>query len=531
MEARRYVVTVLVLVNTLVLAAGCKGQAQPGGAEPGAEVGEGQFVEAPANPLHDLYVEADAKLEADDKEGATQLMVAALDDEAYSEYKSELFTVFIRFLIYTEQIDEAKTRFLNIIRTEPELAKPGFDLIYGYYAMQEDKAALQDWVRQLLIQPLTGSMKRTADEWLLVSLLDLDAENELGGKLGAYIEGYTIEQAAPLVRRLNATALQQENFDQVEQILTTAEASSKAGTPDLLAVIISGRILNQAAQRQWDAVEASMPRAIEELADITLQTTLANVNSALRRAGEHERIERLAEKVLRSVDVEKKGARNIAAREWVNAAMALENPGQVPERIGELIAMKLPPRQIYAQISRHFYKLLENEKVVQELLVQADIVAPLLEEESTRNALNALILDGCFVTKNYARALELLEEAIGDRDDDLHAKAIVKVKAHKAEQEGLVDEAVKHYRDFMEIMAKSEEDSPDPVTNVIHTRDMILGRNAKRIGDIYRGAGREEDAAKAFAEARRHYQKTLDNDELNAETRALASQEMEKVPQ
>jgi len=531
MRIRRYIIVASVFVNTLVLVTGCKGQKPAAPAEPGEEAGEGQFVEAPANPLHDLYIAADEKLEADDKEGATQLMVAALDDEAYSEYKSELFTVFIRFLIYTEQLDEAKTRFLNIIRTEPELARPGFDLIYGHYAMKEDKEAQQAWVRQLLLQPLADSMKRTADEWLLVSLLDIDAENELGGKVAAYIESYSVEQVAPLVRRLYATALQQGNFDQVNVILTAAEASPKADEPEVLSVTISGRILSQAAQKEWDALEAALPRAVEVLSDITLQTTLANVNSALRRAEEYGRIERLSEKVLRTVDAEKKGARNIAAREWVNAAMELDNPGQVPERIGELIAMQIAPRQIYAQISRHFYKLLENREVVEAMLAQADVVVPLLEEESTRNALNALIVDGCFVTENYDRALELLEEGIGDRDDDWHAKAIVKVKAHKAQKEGNVDEAVRYYRDFMKIMAESEEDSPDPVTNVVHTREMILGRNARRIGDMYQEAGRKEDAAKAFAEARSFYQKTLDNAELNAETRAFAKREMDEIPQ
>jgi predicted negative regulator of RcsB-dependent stress response len=38
---------------------------------------------------------------------------------------------------------------------------------------------------------------------------------------------------------------------------------------------------------------------------------------------------------------------------------------------------------------------------------------------------------------------------------------------------------------------------------------MILGLNAKRIGDILTGAGDKAEAAKAYAEAREYYQKAL----------------------
>jgi predicted negative regulator of RcsB-dependent stress response len=60
------------------------------------------------------------------------------------------------------------------------------------------------------------------------------------------------------------------------------------------------------------------------------------------------------------------------------------------------------------------------------------------------------------------------------------------------------------------VEVSKDGDAADPATGVVHTREMILGRNAKRIGDIYRDmAGDAESAKAAYAEARAYYNKAL----------------------
>lgn len=531
MHAKRFPVIVSAVAALL---AGCgakegKDAQSEDGAAPEPEMTA--LSEVPPSPLHDLYIAVDTKLEAGDKEGATRMMVGALDDAKFAEQKAELFTTLVRFLLYTEQVDEAKTRFLNIIRTEPELAMPGFDLIYGHYVQQGDAAATLEWVRQLLLQPLTPEMKRPAMEWLLVALLETGADDELVERLGTFVAEFPVDDAAQVLQRLCTTAQQAQKYATVDRMLDTVEAGGKKDESALAQVLLTGRVLAQLGREQWDAVDAAMPKAIDVLPDSSLQMLFANVASAMRRAKVPARLETVAEKLLRSVAVEKTNARNAAAREWVSAAVDQGNLALVPQRIGELIALKIPPRQVHSSISRHFYAMLEQPAIVKDMLVQADVLSPLLEEDSTRNALRALMLDACFVTEDYDRALKLLEERIADRDDEWHTMAIAKVKAHKALQEKKVDEAVKLFREFMEIIAKSKEDSPDPVSNVVHTRDMILGRNAKRIGDIYRDAGRADDAKKAYAEAKSLYDKALKANKAGEETEQLIRKEMGEIPQ
>jgi tetratricopeptide (TPR) repeat protein len=529
MHSNRFVVIASATVAAALLM-GCQRKQPKAEEEQAVEPDMTALQEVPPNPLYDLYAAVDAKLEAGDKEGATREIIGALDNTKYAENKAELFTTIIRFLLHTEQVDEAKTRFLNMIRTEPELATPGFDLIYGYHVQQGDGAATLEWVRQLMLQPLTPAMKRPASEWLLVALLETGATDELAEKLAPFLEEFSADDGAQVVQRLCSTAQQAQQFDAIDRIVATVAASTKKGEPVLANAVLTSRILAQLGRDQWDAVAEALPDAVATLPDGPLQMVFSNIASATRRGKVPDRLETMAEKVLRTVALEKTGARNAAAREWVNATVEQRNLAAVPARIGELIALKVPPRQVYSSISRHFYAMLEKPEILKALLVQADVLSPLLEEDSTRNALNALMLDGCFVVEDYDRALKLLETGIADRDESWHAMAITKVKAHKALQAKNVDEAVKQFRAFMEIIAKSEEDSPDPVTNVVHTRDMILGRNAKRIGDIYKDAGRAEEAKKAYGEAKAFYEKALDANKAGEETEKLIRKELGEIP-
>jgi hypothetical protein len=50
----------------------------------------------------------------------------------------------------------------------------------------------------------------------------------------------------------------------------------------------------------------------------------------------------------------------------------------------------------------------------------------------------------------------------------------------------------------------------DPVANTRVSREMILGLNARRIGDIHAGAGNPGEAATCYKEARAYYQKALE---------------------
>jgi len=84
-----------------------------------------------------------------------------------------------------------------------------------------------------------------------------------------------------------------------------------------------------------------------------------------------------------------------------------------------------------------------------------------------------------------------------------------KIRGHLLLQQGKPQEAVASFREFMGYIAQEQGDQIDPVKGTRVTKEMILGLNAKRIGDILAGAADKEGAVKAYQEARDDYTTAL----------------------
>ncbi len=81
----------------------------------------------------------------------------------------------------------------------------------------------------------------------------------------------------------------------------------------------------------------------------------------------------------------------------------------------------------------------------------------------------------------------------------------------------------------MSVIQVSQEDTSDPTTGVVHSREMILGRNAARIGDIYASIPDPEKAAEAYKEARDYYATALEKAQ-EAGSIELIKKELAAIP-
>jgi hypothetical protein len=181
---------------------------------------------------------------------------------------------------------------------------------------------------------------------------------------------------------------------------------------------------------------------------------------------------------------------------------------------------------------RYFYDVIDEPAIIGAMKPLGSRIAPLAEDDETRNYIRTMMLDASFVLEDYASALNILTAGIAGRDAAWHAMAISKVKAHQALKDDRPRDAVKYFREFMATVATAkEDDTSDPATGVVHSREMILGRNAKRIGDILKGMqpSDTDNAAKAFAEAKGYYEKALAREQDPAAI-ALIRQEMDGLP-
>lgn len=108
--------------------------------------------------------------------------------------------------------------------------------------------------------------------------------------------------------------------------------------------------------------------------------------------------------------------------------------------------------------------------------------------------------------------------------------ALNKVKAHQALQENHVEEAITRFRTFMDHVAGREKTEVDPSSGMRYTREMTLGQNAMRIGDLYKKIDKAEDADRAYQEAADHLTRALGEFEDDSQEYALIKTELAKLP-
>ncbi|MFC1453391.1 hypothetical protein ACFLSJ_08625, partial [Verrucomicrobiota bacterium] len=160
-----------------------------------------------------------------------------------------------------------------------------------------------------------------------------------------------------------------------------------------------------------------------------------------------------------------------------------------------------------------------------------DELLPLLRDEEDRKRLKSMALDGSFVIEDYERSLATVEAGIPGRDEAWHEMALNKIKAHLALQEGRTDEAVTRFRRFMQdVEATWEEAEEDPSTGIKHTREMSLGFNARRIGDILSEAGQTDAAREAYREARSYCAKALELLDETSREHAMVRERLASMP-
>jgi len=519
-------------VALTVLAGGCGQDAQKDGQNllPSHRTAEEMAVMVAENPTFDLYARIDALLMEDKKEEARAAFEKALADPAFAPYRRDLYTAYLRFMVNSDMLDAAKTSFLNMVRAEPDNAMPGFDLIYGHYTRERRTAEAVEWVNMLLEQPLTDAMRRQAFEWLCIGLMELRQADESLAVFKKFMEAEDVQPSTTLMSRLASIVLSTQDFAVSEQILALAEAGRHRAESAMMNALLQARIALMLAQDDWDGVNAALSTAIETLPDVPLQMVLGQIGSTARRTQRLDRLEALAERVLRTVSPEKRGSLQMAAREWLSAAMEQGKEATLVARIDDLIEMKLDAAAVFRLLSRYFYTVLDTPELVTPLLNRAQTLSPMITEDGTRNALNALVLDGSFSIGDYDLALSILEGGMPDREPEWVETMTVKVRAHKALAEGDTDTAVAEFRKFMKIVEEGpDSDNVDPVSQIIHSRPMILGFNARRIATIHSAAGQQGAAAQAFAEAKTYYEEALKTVK-DANTEAYIRTELAEIP-
>ena len=495
----------------LLFAAGCS---RDGATEEPKTPSESEAVPAEVaiddSILYDLFGEVDGLLMAGQTNQANARFTAALSDAAFKDLREPLFSSMIRYFLFTGQFDEAKTQYLNALRTDPEIARPGFDAIYGAYLEKGDAAGALEWARLLATQDIGDDLRMTATDWLLSSLARDGQIDEMAAAAATALEAFAPAAFAPVLVRIAHEGISGDKTEVAARLLDAIQASSKKDAPEMVVAVKTVEVRIDAARKEWKKIADRIPELVAEVPDAQLHSALQFAFQTARAAKRYDMVDAMSSPVVmdeRAAKLER--TFGLCANEWIGVLFEGDprDTASFPGRLAKLLQVKLDPRRAYSIYSRRFYEILDDKALIRECMPLVDSLIPLLPDEASQNGLRALQLDAAFLVDDYAAALAILEKGLPERDEAWHKMAIAKVKAHLALQNKQYDVAVKQFREFMDILP--DEDQPDPASDVMYGKLTLLGNNEKRIGDIYVEAGNPDEAAKSYATAREWYEKAL----------------------
>lgn len=478
--------------------------------------------------------------------GIEDLLVAGKTNEATVAFEAGLtkpeigvanpriFLNYISYLCFIGDMTKAEEQYLNKLRTDEELAGQGFEIIYSSYLYQgENEKALQ-WAKILLDQPISVELRGVAFKWVVDSLRTAGRYDEM---ISVLDENCTVFSTEVIARNLFITIM---SFEKAEDIPLINRLSQIFGKLDQNSSWVNGGVAfaelhKQYINGQWDVINGLLPEVLKFVDDSIMQQELVKIVKKTRTSGKLDKTEMLLFTVVMELSADSyPRTRMYAAREWVGIPIVKNEISSYPPRLAKLKDLGYSPRELYRIYSTYFFNVVEDTAVLAEVCKFGEELFPTLaaDDEGLANLLRMNLLDGYFLTKNYDKVIEILEQGVPERDEAWVKMTIAKTKADRAYELKQYDEAIAQYSIFVELMlAGVDEIMPDPTSDIIYTKDSIAGKNYKRIADIQKLAGKsEEEIAASLAKAKEYYLRAKENNTHGKATQDYLDQCLSELP-
>ncbi len=459
---------------------------------------------------------------------AVAVLRTAYDDKNCTAFRQRLLGTMLSINLATGRVEAAESLFREIVAVDPDQAAPVIGMIEEHLFNSGKFDDLATWCAGLQSSALKGAHLTAIADYHFKAL-------EAAGKLGEVVKvlpGYLSRLPEPdglgLIDRQFAVLVRAKNFEAADGLV----ALVSTGTPSPARVGLAARMrvdLLIAQGKRADA-EALFKQQVATLPEDAASAILLRLVDSANRDQQIDASDALCRFVLDSVK-DRPSLRDTAADVWLGDAHTAGSLDGLVERLVALRKDGLKPAFLAAQLDRHYGFIMEKGGKPQFgplLELCQGFVANLNDDDRAR--VSSIMLDFCFYLERFETALGIVEKGIPGRDEKWTKTLAAKVRGHLLLQQGKPKEAVASFREFMGYIAKEDGDQIDPVKGTRVTKEMILGLNAKRIGDILAGAADKEGAAKAYQEARDDYTKALNGFGENTPEYAKIKADIAAIP-
>lgn len=428
----------------------------------------------------------------------------------YTAYQPMLLSVMLQIEVNTNRVEAAQKRFLKVAGKSPGVAAQSFGIIENELMSKKEFQPLINWCVSLSSFKLGDATLTQIANRQILALVSLGQTGEVVQVIGRYLPLLTEPAAVNLVNSYFSAAINDRQWDRAESLLSVMDKSVKDSSGKQIAKV--GFQVNLVLARDgWKAADAFVREMMLKIPDAGAARILRMVGAAEVAANELASADELYEAGM-VADENRTLLREAAAVGWIN--VQVKRAGSVEDLIGRLSALqtkKLPVNLIVSLVSQNYAKLFGTgtPKSFDALNQLCESLRGSKQAEMSHAQLDGILLDISYFREDYEGSLKIIERGLVIDDPTKKDMMVDKVKAHLAIKKGDYKEAVVWLRKFMEQIGKDHAYTVDPIDQVRISSDMILGLNARRIGDLWGKAGNAEESLKAYAEARQHYADAL----------------------
>lgn len=458
-------------------------------------------------------------------------LLAMLNMPDYAEIRPEIFDYLLYVFLKEGQLQSAQDLYLELGGGDAVLAQAGFRQIM-FASMAGDAESSTAWLEKIIASPLPD-VQRTA-AWQ--SRMELYAQSgsvaPVASRLKDMSDGGLAASMNDIVSIAFSKGIQISDFDGVELLLNAIRPYAD-----------DNAVLNRTALSAMGAMlvgRGQLDKALDHylnnaalLGDQELIRGLRPLLQAARDKGLTDLTQRAVEAVYAFGDVYPV-TRNSVAVWTIDVAVDQGDPQRLLQTTQKAFEQGVPVVTIYPAFLNGFYPAVENvpDELRSEWLA---LISKMRKTEGLPERFQSMmataLLDGAFFAQDYKAALAIVEEGIAGFDEKWHAELKDKINAHIALQEKRYDEAVALFQKHIERVSAWTEPAINPEDGRPVIKEVVLGLNEKRIGDIWSGVeGRSADARAAYARARQHYQDALTILDKSSPEYARASAELAEVP-
>ena len=453
--------------------------------------------------LDELKTRAATMLQQGDTNSAINVLMIC--NEKSLQQNANDFNTLLNTLLTIGKLSEAEFVYQNTIAQHDCLPRVYYNRLRQYYVSQGNAQAMLEWTASLQTKDLPPDLRVQVFAWLFADSRAVGPVSRVTDLVPVCITNFDVPTSRGLLTGVITAYDSAGDQASANKVLDAIEHAARRQA-ELRRLVTCQRVNLLFSTARWKEAEAHFKKAAKVLPDGELAGCFQYARACAMRANQYDLLDRLCAWILKK-QKKKPGTWQAVASAWLESAKVRKLAADIPVRLAALMQMGCP-NDILASYYYEYWNVVVKEGKPADLLALSKFgerLSARLTDKWNKEIFQVYAFNDCMILEEYERALQMLEEPLPNMKSSAQQIAVNKVKAHLALQKGNKPEAVKRFRTFMETVKTWSKPEVDPISGLIYTKEMCLGLNAKRIGDILGSMNDAQKAQAAYREADDYY--------------------------